>query len=78
MVPLRGGNWNNTSNAGLGNLNLNNVRSNVSTYLGFFPALLYVRCCLAMAGQSAQREKEASVLPERENIYLARRRVSAY
>ena len=77
MVPLRGGNWNNTSNAGPGALNLNNVRSNVNTNIGFFPALLHVRCCLVMAGQPAQREKGASVLLERENIYLAWRQVSA-
>jgi len=39
-VPRRGGYWYSTSNAGLANLNLNYVRSNVSTYFGFFPAFV--------------------------------------
>jgi len=37
--PLRGGNWNNGSNAGLGMLNLNNGRSNANSNIGFRPAL---------------------------------------
>lgn len=37
--PLRGGNWNNGSNAGLGYLNLNNARSNSNSNIGFRPAL---------------------------------------
>ncbi len=37
--PLRGGNWNNGSNAGLGMLNLNNGRSNSNSNIGFRPAL---------------------------------------
>lgn len=37
--PLRGGNWNNGSNAGLGALNLNNARSNSNSNIGFRPAL---------------------------------------
>lgn len=37
--PLRGGNWNNGSNAGLGALNLNNARSNTNSNIGFRPAL---------------------------------------
>jgi hypothetical protein len=37
--PLRGGNWNNTSNAGLGALNLNNLRANVNNNVGFRSAL---------------------------------------
>lgn len=37
--PLRGGNWNNGSNAGLGTLNLNNGRSNANSNIGFRPAL---------------------------------------
>ncbi len=40
-MPIRGGNWNNGANAGLFNLNLNNVRSNANTNIGFRPALLY-------------------------------------
>jgi len=34
-LPIRGGNWNNTSNAGVFALNLNNPRSNVNTNIGF-------------------------------------------
>lgn len=37
--PLRGGNWNNGSTAGLGALNLNNPRSNANSNIGFRPAL---------------------------------------
>jgi len=37
--PLRGGSWNNGSNAGLGALNLNNARSYSDTSIGFRPAL---------------------------------------
>ena len=34
-LPIRGGNWNNGSNAGLGALNLNNPRSNSNNNIGF-------------------------------------------
>jgi len=37
--PIRGGNWNNGANAGLGALNLNNRRSNVNNNIGLRPAL---------------------------------------
>lgn len=37
MLPLRGGNWNNGSNAGLFALNLNNERSNSNSNIGFRP-----------------------------------------
>lgn len=49
--PIRGGNWNNGTNAGLGALNLNNPRSNANSNIGFRPALDYARskhptgCC---------------------------------
>jgi len=36
--PIRGGNWNNGSNAGLGALNLNNGRLNANSSIGFRPA----------------------------------------
>lgn len=39
-LPIRGGNWYNTSNAGVFNVNLDNVRSNSSTSIGFRSALL--------------------------------------
>ena len=38
-VAIRGGNWNNTSNAGVFNLNLNNPRSNTNDNNGFRAAL---------------------------------------
>lgn len=38
-LPIRGGNWNNGSNAGLGALNLNNSRLNANSNIGFRPAL---------------------------------------
>jgi len=37
--PLRGGNYNNMSSAGLAALNLNNRRANVNSNIGFRPAL---------------------------------------
>lgn len=38
-LPIRGGNWNNGSQAGVFALNLNNARSNANTTVGFRPAL---------------------------------------
>lgn len=35
LRALRGGNWNNTSNAGVFYLNLNNARSNANNNIGF-------------------------------------------
>jgi len=37
-LPIRGGNWNNDSRAGVFALNLNNSRSNANTNIGFRPA----------------------------------------
>lgn len=60
LEPIRGGNWNNGVNAGLGALNLNNSRSNSNSNIGFRPALDYARskhltgCC--------QRKNEKDVL----------------
>lgn len=39
-LPIRGGNWNNTSNAGVFNVNLNNSRAIVNSNVGFRSALL--------------------------------------
>jgi hypothetical protein len=39
QLPYRGGNWNNTSNAGVFYLNLNNGRSNSNNNRGFRSAL---------------------------------------
>jgi RNA-directed DNA polymerase len=38
-MALRGGNWNNGADAGVFALNLNNLRSNTNTNIGFRPAL---------------------------------------
>lgn len=35
MCPISGGNWNNTTNAGVWALNLNNVRTNSNNNVGF-------------------------------------------
>lgn len=35
MCPISGGNWNNSSSAGVWYLNLNNVRSNSNNNVGF-------------------------------------------
>lgn len=35
MCPISGGNWNNSSNAGVWTLNLNNVRTNSNNNMGF-------------------------------------------
>jgi hypothetical protein len=34
MCPIRGGNWNNSANAGVFALNCNNARSNTNTNIG--------------------------------------------
>lgn len=39
-LPICGGNWNNTSNAGVFNVNLNNPRTNANGNIGFRSALL--------------------------------------
>ena len=39
-MPICGGNWNNTSNAGVFNVNLNNPRTNANGNIGFRSALL--------------------------------------
>jgi hypothetical protein len=39
-LPIRGGGWSNVSNAGLGALNLNYVRSDANSHLGFRPAFI--------------------------------------
>lgn len=38
-LPICGGNWNNAANAGVFNVNLNNVRSNSNDNIGFRSAL---------------------------------------
>ena len=66
--PLRGGNWNNGSNAGLGALNLNNGRSNANSNIGFRPALEYARSNIPKGGCQCDFEKDAasSAIAEKE------------
>lgn len=58
-LPLRGGNWNNGSSAGLGALNLNNARSNANSNIGFRPALDYARSSLPTGNCQCNIEKDA-------------------
>jgi hypothetical protein len=70
-VPIRGGNWNNGGNAGLGALNLNNRRSNSNNNVGFRPAFpsskLQYRRLTGLRG--TPREKESYSFSVRENFY---------
>lgn len=59
-LPLRGGNWNNGSNAGLGALNLNNARSNANSNIGFRPALDYARSTHPTGSCQCNIEKDAT------------------
>jgi len=45
-MPIRFGNWNNAGNAGVAALNLNNVRANANTNIGFRPDCEDARRCL--------------------------------
>ena len=44
-LPIRGGNWNNGTNAGVFNCNLNNSRGNTSSNIGFRSALVVTLVC---------------------------------
>jgi RNA-directed DNA polymerase len=56
FFPRRGGNYNNTSNAGLGYENVNNTRGNTNINNGARPALPPARCCAATATLPARVE----------------------
>jgi RNA-directed DNA polymerase len=58
-MARRGGNWNNGSNAGVFALNVNNLRSNTNTNIGFRPALLYSQK-LVLYGAPASAENKGS------------------
>lgn len=70
-VPLRGGNWNNGSNAGLAALNLNNTRSNSNSNIGFRPALQLRRIGELKGSPESIIEKELHSSP-RGNIQSSR------
>jgi retron-type reverse transcriptase len=59
QFPLRGGNWNNGSNAGLGALNFNNSRSNSNNNIGFRPALDNARSTNFKELCQCENEKDA-------------------
>lgn len=59
-APLRGGNWNNGANAGLGALNLNNAPSNRNSNIGFRPALDDARCRHLTGCGQCDLEKDAT------------------
>ncbi|QUM78715.1 RNA-dependent DNA polymerase (plasmid) [Moritella sp. 24] len=69
--PLRGGNWNNGSNAGLGALNLNNARTNANNNIGFRPALDYARSSFPTGGCQCKFEKDAGTSAIAETLYTS-------
>jgi len=62
MAPIRGGNWNNGSNAGVFNLNLNNDRSNANSNIGFRPALRQSQKFTPHGGCPRARLKGSAIL----------------
>jgi len=65
-----GGNWNNTSNAGLGYRNANNERSNTNNNIGFRSALPFMQegaglraCIQAMEKEPTSRQDRTLTAP---------------
>jgi hypothetical protein len=75
--PLRGGAWNNGASAGLGALNLNNRRANVSSNVGFRPALPPNQKSGLYGGLSSVEGKRSCIpsRTSRENMYRHERPV---
>jgi hypothetical protein len=70
--PLRGGNWNNGTAAGLGALNLNNLRANLNTNIGLRPALPLSQKPVLQGGPVSAEGKRShipSLQKCRENMY---------
>lgn len=66
--PIRGGNWNNGANAGLGYLNLNNSRANSNGNIGFRPALddsARSKCLKGHCQSHIQKDAAASAIAEK-------------
>lgn len=66
--PIRGGNWNNGANAGLGCLNLNNSRANANGNIGFRPALddsARSNCLKRHCQSHIQKDAAASAIAEK-------------
>jgi hypothetical protein len=57
-----GGNWNNTSNAGLGYRNANNERTNSNNNIGFRPALPLSARSSFLTGDDPRQGKGINVL----------------
>lgn len=64
---LRGGNWNNGSNAGVFAVNLNNDRTNTNSNIGFRPAL-----CFSKKARRVKATALAPVLNKKEGISTLR------
>lgn len=61
-LPIRGGNWNNTSNAGPAALNLNNARSNSNNNIGARSALDIARCSTPTGAEPVHFEKDGAAV----------------
>jgi len=61
-LPIRGGNWDNGTNAGLFALNLNNTRSHVNNNVGFRSALIIARSRESQGIPSSAQTKGTTVL----------------
>lgn len=74
-LPICGGHWNNTSNAGLGYLNLNNLRSNVNNNIGSRAALPGCQKPLHYGEEDRTRQKRSDTPPLWGNINRVERPV---
>ena len=63
-MPIRFGNWNNAGNAGVAALNLNNVRGNVNTNIGFRLDFDHARRRLLTGRGPVQFHREAASRPK--------------
>ncbi|MDO4305768.1 MAG: hypothetical protein Q4C77_02960 [Eubacteriales bacterium] len=63
-MPICGGNWNNTSNAGVFYVNLNNTRTNSNSNIGFRSALpSYARTGMFTNYRQCEGIKESASAP---------------
>ena len=65
-LPYRGGNWNNTSNAGVFALNLLNARSNSNTNIGFRSALVSQVRSRTPTGDGQRTKQKGHISPLRD------------
>jgi len=78
LAPIRGGNWNNGSNAGVFALNLNNESGNSNINVGFRDSahgshseLLKVRTGRSLSGAQARNRSDAAFLVAKANVRRA-------